>query len=54
MNILHFEEQHIEGSKYDFFANYYDERQFVKELPKVCDIHDLNDITENGLWGCCI
>lgn len=30
-------------------ANYYEERQFVKELPQVCDIPDLNGYAENGL-----
>ncbi len=30
-------------------ANYYDERQYVKELPQVCDIPDLYGFAENGL-----
>ena len=30
-------------------ANYNDERQYVKELPQVCDIPDLYGFAENGL-----
>lgn len=30
-------------------ANYYDERQYVKELPQVCELPDLSGFAENGL-----
>lgn len=49
MNILSFEKKHVEEATAIALANYYDERQFVKELPQVCDIPDLNGFAENGL-----
>ena len=49
LDILNFEKQHIKEATALALANYYDERQFVKELPQVCDIPDLNDFSENGL-----
>lgn len=49
MNILNFEKKHVEEAIAIVHANYYDERQFVKELPQVCDIPDLNGFAENGL-----
>ena len=30
-------------------ASYYDERQYVKDLPQVCDIPDLYGFARNGL-----
>ena len=30
-------------------ANYYDKRQYVKELPQMCDVPDLYGFAENGL-----
>lgn len=49
MNILNFEKQHIKEATALALANYNDERQFVKELPQVCDNTDLNGFAENGL-----
>lgn len=49
MDILNFERKHIEEATAIAHANYYDERQFVKELPQECDIPDLNSFAENGL-----
>ena len=49
MDILNFEKQHIKEATELALANYYDERQFVKELPQVRDIPDLNGFAENGL-----
>lgn len=49
MDILNFERKHVEEATAIAHANYYDERQFVKELPQVCDIPDLNSFAENGL-----
>lgn len=49
MNILDFEKQHIEEAVELALANYYDERQFVKELPQVRVIPDLNGFAENRL-----
>lgn len=49
MNILNFEKKHVKEAMALALANYYDERQFVKELPEVCDIPDLNHLAENGL-----
>ncbi len=49
MNILNFEKQHIKEAMALALANYRDERQFVKALPQVCDIPDLNAFAENGL-----
>lgn len=49
MNILDFEKQHIEEAVELALANYYDERQFIKELPQVRVIPDLNGFAENRL-----
>lgn len=49
MNILNFEKKHVKEATALALANYYDERQFVKELPEACDIPDLNAFAENGL-----
>lgn len=49
MNILDFEKQHIEEAVELALANYYDERQFVKELPQVRVIPDLKGFAENRL-----
>lgn len=49
MDILNFERKYVEEATAIAYANYYDERQFVKELPQVCDIPDLNSFAENGL-----
>ena len=52
MEILNFEEQHINKATELALADYYDERQFVIELSQIYDIPDLNDFAENGLGGC--
>ena len=49
MNILNFGKEHVKEATAIALANYYDERQFVKELPQVCDIPDLTGFAENGL-----
>lgn len=49
MDILNFEKQHNKEAAALALANYNDERQFVKELPQVYDIPDLNGFAENGL-----
>ena len=49
MDILNFEKKHVKETTEIALANYYDERQFVKELPQVSDIPDLNDFAGNGL-----
>lgn len=49
MDILNFEKKHIKEATAIALASYYDERQFVKELPQVCNIPDLNGFAENGL-----
>lgn len=49
MNILSFEKKHVKEATAIALANYYDEQQFVKELPQVYDIPDLNGFAENGL-----
>lgn len=49
MDILNFEKQHIKEATALALANYYEERQFVKELPQICDIPDLKGFAENGL-----
>lgn len=49
MDILNFEKQHIKEATTLALANYYDERQFVQELPQICDIPDLACFAENGL-----
>ncbi len=49
MNIINFEKKHVKEAMEITLANYNDERQYVKELPKVCDIPDLYGFAENGL-----
>lgn len=49
MNIVNFDKQHIKEAKAIALANYYAEKQFVKELPQVSDIPDLTEFAENGL-----
>ena len=49
MDIFNFEKRHIEEAMNIARANYYDERQYVKELPEVCDLPDLYGFAENGL-----
>lgn len=49
MNILNFEKQHINEAMTLALANYYDERQCVKDLPQVSEIPDLKGFAENGL-----
>ncbi len=49
MEILNFEKKHVKEATSLALANYYEERQFVKVLPEVCDIPDLNGFAENGL-----
>ncbi len=49
MDILDFEKNHVKEATAIALANYYDERQFVNELPQVCHISDLNAFAENGL-----
>ncbi len=49
MDILDFEKKHVEEAISIAQENYYKERQFVKELPQVCNIPDLNGFAENGL-----
>lgn len=49
MNILNFEKKHIKEAMKIALANYNDERQYVKELPRVCDMPDLSSFAENGL-----
>ena len=49
MDILNFEKKHVKEAAVIAHANYHDERQFVKALPEVCDIPDLNSFAENGL-----
>ena len=49
MKIVNFEKQHINEATALALANYCDEQQYVKELPQVCDIPDLNIFAGNGL-----
>lgn len=49
MDIFNFEKRHIEEAMNIARANYYDERQYVKELPEVCDLPNLYGFAENGL-----
>lgn len=49
MDILNFEKKHVKEATALALTNYYDERQFVKELPEAGDIPDLNGFAENGL-----
>lgn len=49
MNIVDFENKHIEEARDIALENYNEERQFVKELPETADIPDLSPFSENGL-----
>ena len=49
MEISDFEKKYVQEATEIALANYYDERKYVKELPQVCDIPDLNGFAENGL-----
>lgn len=49
MDISNFEKRHVEEAAALARANYYDERQFVKDLPQVCAVPDLSGFAENGL-----
>ena len=49
MDIINFEKRHVQEAMELALANYYDERQHVKELPQVCDIPGLYGLAENGL-----
>ena len=46
MKILNFEKKHVKEATEIALANYNDERQYVKELPQVCDVPDLNGFAE--------
>lgn len=49
MDILNFEKKHVKEAMELALADYDVERQYVKELPQVCDIPDLYGFAENGL-----
>lgn len=49
MDISNFEKKHVKEATALALSNYYDERQYVKELPQACEIPDLNGLAENGL-----
>ena len=49
MDIVNFEKKHVKEAPEIALASYYNERQYVKDLPQVCDIPDLYDFAENGL-----
>lgn len=49
MDIFDFEKRHVTEAMEIALANYYDERQYVKDLPQACDIPDLYSFAENGL-----
>lgn len=49
MDILDFEKKHVKEAMELALADYDVERQYVKELPQVCDIPDLYGFAENGL-----
>lgn len=49
MNILSFEKTHVKEAVELALADYYVERQYVKELPQVSDIPDLYNFAGNGL-----
>ena len=41
MDILNFEKKHVKEAMEIALANYNDERQYIKDLPQVCDISSL-------------
>ena len=47
MDILNFEKHHIEEATALALANYHEEQKYVKELPEVCSIPDLESFAEN-------
>ena len=49
MNIVSFEKEHIDEAKAIALANYQEERQFVKDLPEISELPDLNELAGNGL-----
>ncbi len=49
MNIINLENRHVEEAMELALSNYRDEQQFVKELPHMRNIPDLNEFAENGL-----
>lgn len=49
MEILNLEKKYIKEATELALTNYYNEQQFVKELPEVCGIPDLTSFAENGL-----
>lgn len=49
MEILNFEKKHVKQAMEIALADYYDEQHYVKELPQVRDIPDLNRVAGNGL-----
>ena len=49
MDIFDFEKRHIKEATAIVLANYNDERRFVKELPQLRDVPDLEGFAENGL-----
>ena len=49
MYILDFEKEHVEEAAAIALVNYYEEQQFVKELPQISAIPNINDFAGNGL-----
>lgn len=49
MQIVNFEKEHVNEAAMIALANYYEERQFVKELPNIEVLPDLSEFAENGL-----
>lgn len=49
MNIVTFENHHIEAAKGLAFANYQQERQRVRDLPELKEVPDLTRFAKNGL-----
>lgn len=49
MDIFVFEKRHIKEATAIALANYNDERRFVKELPQLRDVPDLEGFAKNGL-----
>lgn len=49
MNIVDFEQKHIDEARKIALANYNEERHFVKELPEIKDVPELSMFAENGL-----
>lgn len=49
MDILNFEKKHVKEAMEIALASYCNERQYIKDLPQVCDIPSLYSFAENGL-----